>query len=193
MNEASTSQGVLPQHENNKLGMWIFLGGEVVFFATLILTFIFFRISMPDEYLRFRQDLSVPLIAVNTFILIASSFMVVRSLEAIQQGDRRGLRNNLLGVILLGATFLAGQAFEWTTLFQAGASLRDSFGTPFFAITGIHGTHVFVGLIWALIVLVSGLRGAYSAENHQGVELFGLYWHFVDVVWVVLFTVFYLI
>jgi heme/copper-type cytochrome/quinol oxidase subunit 3 len=193
MSNTNPSGGVLAHEENNKLGMWIFLGGEVVFFASLIMTFLLFRLSNREAYLDFQAKLSIPIIAANTFILIASSYMVVRSLEAIREGGQKRLRNNLLGVLVLGALFLSGQAIEWTLLFRDGISIRDTFGTPFFTITGIHGTHVFVGLIWGLVVLVSAVRGAYSERNHQGVEIFGLYWHFVDIVWIVLFTLFYLL
>lgn len=193
MNEMTGTEAILDQRENSKLGMWIFLGGEVVFFATLILAFMLFRLRDPAGYDGFKANLSIPIIGLNTFILIASSYMVVRSLEAIREGARAGLRNNLIGVIVLGALFLGGQAFEWITLFNEGVSVSDHFGTPFFTVTGIHGTHVLVGLIWAVIVLISAIRGAYSATDHRGVEIFGLYWHFVDVVWVVLFTFFYLI
>ncbi|MEJ2350201.1 MAG: heme-copper oxidase subunit III [Anaerolineales bacterium] len=193
MSDINTSGGVLAHEENNKLGMWIFLGGEVVFFASLIMTFLLFRLSNGEAYLDFQAKLSIPIIAANTFVLIASSYMVVRSLEAIREGGQKRLRNNLLGVLVLGALFLSGQAIEWTLLFRDGISIRDTFGTPFFTVTGIHGTHVFVGLIWGLVVLASAVRGAYSEGNHRGVEIFGLYWHFVDIVWIVLFTLFYLI
>ena len=193
MSETGQSMSVVGHRDNNKLAIWLFLGGEVVFFTGLILTYIFFRLTQPAAYAAFKEHLSIPLIGLNTFILITSSFMVVRSLEAIQAGNSKSLRNNLIAVMVLGALFLAGQAYEWITLFSEGVSITDTFGTPFFTITGIHGTHVFVGLIWATYVVVSTIRGAYSAQNHQGVELFGLYWHFVDIVWVVLFTAFYLI
>lgn len=193
MNNTNLSGGVLAHEENNKLGMWIFLGGEVVFFASLIMTFLLFRLINREAYLDFQSKLSIPIIAANTFILIASSYMVVRSLEAIREGSQKGLRNNLSGVLVLGALFLSGQAIEWTLLFRDGISIKDTFGTPFFTITGIHGTHVFVGLIWGFVVLVSAVRGAYSEANHHGVEIFGLYWHFVDIVWIALFTLFYLL
>lgn len=193
MNETTESEAILDQRENPKIGMWLFLGGEIVFFSTLILTFLLFRLRDPSAYENFRANLSIPLIGVNTFILIASSYMVVRSLEAIREGEQKALRNNLIGVIILGALFLGGQAYEWAALFNDGISVSNQFGTPFFTVTGIHGSHVFVGLIWAVIVLISGMRGAYSSSNHRGVEIFGLYWHFVDVVWVFLFTYFYLI
>ena len=193
MSNVSQPHAAVSQHDNTKLAVWVFLGGEVVFFATLILTFSMYRLQHASSYADFTSHLSIPLIAINTFVLIASSYMVVRSLEAIREGNRTGLRNNMITVMVLGAIFLGGQAFEWITLFGDGVNLASTFGTPFFTVTGIHGTHVFVGLIWAAIVLVNNGRGAFSEHEHRGMELFGLYWHFVDIVWIVLFTVIYLI
>jgi heme/copper-type cytochrome/quinol oxidase subunit 3 len=193
MNEMSSPTAVVEQRDNTKLAIWLFLGGEVVFFATLILTLVFTRLSHPVDFHEFVSHLTIPLIGVNTFVLIMSSYLVVRGLEAIRAGNRKGLRNNIIGVILLGALFLCGQAYEWIGLFRENLNVKSLVGTPFFSVTGIHGTHVFVGIIWAVYILVLTIRGAYSDTNHQGVELFGLYWHFVDIVWIVLFTVIYLI
>lgn len=178
---------------NTKLGFWLFLGGEVVFFTTLILTFILFRIVDAKDYPGFREHLSIPLIGVNTFILIASSYMVVRSLDALHNDEMRSFTRDLIAVIVLGFIFVSGQAVEWFVLFGEGVSLADPFGAPFFTITGIHGAHVLVGLVWALSLLFVKRRGVLSAANYQPVEVFGLYWHFVDIVWIVLFTLFYLI
>jgi heme/copper-type cytochrome/quinol oxidase subunit 3 len=193
MSEMTKSPEVVSQHDNEKLAMWFFLGGEVVFFATLILTFALVRLQNAADFAQFRTQLSIPLIGANTFVLIASSYMVVRSIEAVRAGNQKGLRYNLIGVLAFGLLFLGGQAFEWSELFRAGMSLKDTFGTPFFAVTGVHGTHVFVGLLWGIYVLVSASRGAFSRQNYRGVENFGLYWHFVDIVWIVLFTLIYLI
>jgi heme/copper-type cytochrome/quinol oxidase subunit 3 len=183
----------LPERDNTKLGIWVFLGGEVIFFGSLIGILILFRVHQAADYAQFKQHLNIPLIGINTFILILSSFFVVHGLEAIQDGNRKALRNNLLLVLLLGAMFVGGQAFEWTVLFRDGVTVGSTFGTPFFTITGIHGLHVTVGLIWSLYLQWSLMRGAFSARDHKGIELFGLYWHFVDVVWIILFTLFYLI
>jgi cytochrome c oxidase subunit 3/cytochrome o ubiquinol oxidase subunit 3 len=184
----------LAQHENTKLAMWIFLSGEVVFFVTLILLIVFTRLTHSDYNAQFRSHLSIPIIAANTFVLVTSSYFVVRSLNAISiKGDRNGLRNNLLMVIALGLLFLAGQAFEWVTLFSENVNLANTYGTPFFTVTGIHGTHVFVGIIWAIYLLIGHRRIPFTKANHLGIENFGLYWHFVDIVWIVLFTVIYLI
>jgi heme/copper-type cytochrome/quinol oxidase subunit 3 len=100
----------------------------------------------------------------------------------------------LLLTIGLGLAFLAGQALEFSHLYREGITLTASvFGSSFFILTGFHGLHVLAGIIWAFIVLLRGLRGAFSAERNMGVEVFGLYWHFVDIVWIMLFTLIYLI
>jgi len=193
MTEYRPAMALVAERDNPKLGIWVFLGSEAVFFLALILTNVYIRLHDPAGYALARPFLDIPLVAFNTLVLIASSYMVVRALEAIRKGSLRGLRANLIGVGILGAMFLGGQAVEWTLLFRAGVSVTSTFGTPFFTLTGIHGTHVFIGLIWLALVLASALRGAYSRENHRGVEAFGLYWHFVDVVWIILFTLFYLV
>ena len=183
----------VPQSENTKFGMWVFLGGEVVFFISLILVFSLTRLVNSDYEAEFRSLLSIPIIAVNTFILLTSSYFVVRALEAIAIGNQRGMRNNLIGVVVLGLLFLAGQAFEWLSLFRDGVNYSSTFGTPFFTVTGIHGTHVFIGVLWAIYILVGHRRQPYTKGNHLGIENFGLYWHFVDIVWIILFTLIYLI
>jgi heme/copper-type cytochrome/quinol oxidase subunit 3 len=173
--------------------MWIFLSGEVIFFGSLISSLIMFRAHHVEQFIAAKSHLSIPLIGINTFVLILSSFFVVRALEAIQDGSVKGLRRNLLVVTILGLVFLSGQAFEWITLIGQGIWVGDLFGTPFFTITGIHGLHVFIGVIWSLLVRWGIRKNAYSQKEHSGVEMFGLYWHFVDVVWIILFTVFYLL
>jgi heme/copper-type cytochrome/quinol oxidase subunit 3 len=184
----------VPHRENTKLGMWVFLGGEVVFFVSLILLIIFTRMTNSDYEAQFRSHLSIPIIALNTFVLVTSSFFVVRALEAIRiKDDRQGLRNNLVVVIGLGLIFLTGQAFEWVTLSSEGMALASTYGSPFFTVTGIHGMHVFVGILWLIYLLVGHRRRPFTRDNHLGIENFGLYWHFVDIVWIVLFTVIYLI
>jgi cytochrome c oxidase subunit 3 len=190
----ATETAPVAQHDNTKLAMWVFLGGEVVFFVSLILLIIFTRMTHSDYEAAFRSNLSIPVIALNTFVLVTSSYFVVRALEAIGlKGDRKAMRNNLIGVIVLGLLFLAGQAFEWITLFSEGVDLASTYGSSFFTVTGVHGTHVFVGILWALYLLFGHKRMPFTQENHLGIENFGLYWHFVDIVWIVLFTVIYLI
>ncbi len=193
MNGSVRKNSPVPQRYNTKVGMWTFLGGEVVFFGCLIATYLYFRLHSPAEFAAAKAHLSIPLIAVNTFVLIFSSYLVVKALEAIRDGNQKGLRNYLLFVTILGAVFISGQAYEWTTLFRAGKSFASALGTPFFTVTGIHGTHVFIGIIWSIYLQLGIRQGAYTQKRHQGIENFGLYWHFVDIVWIVLFTLFYLI
>jgi len=181
------------QRDNTKLAMWVFLGGEVVFFTALILTLVLTRMLNPGYEAQFRSHLSIPIIAANTFVLVASSYFVVRALESIRAGNSRAMQGNLIAVLVLGLLFLGGQAFEWTSLFREGVDYSTTFGTPFFTVTGTHGMHVFVGLIWLLYVLFGHKRIAFTSHNHLGIENFGLYWHFVDIVWIVLFTLIYLI
>ena len=195
MSEMQASETApIAQRETTKLGMWVFLGGEVVFFVSLILLIIFTRLTNSAYDAQFRSHLSIPVIALNTFVLVTSSYFVVRALEAISfKGDSKALRNNMIMVIILGLLFLGGQAFEWTTLFREGVNFSTTYGPPFFTVTGIHGTHVFVGILWALYLLLGHRRLPFTQGNHLGIENFGLYWHFVDIVWIVLFTVIYLI
>jgi cytochrome c oxidase subunit 3 len=188
-----TNSLTVPQSENTKFGMWVFLGGEVVFFITLILILLLTRIVNSNYEVEFRSLLSIPIIALNTFILLTSSYFVVRALEAIGIGSQKGMRNNLMAVVVLGVLFLGGQAIEWASLFKDGVDYSTTFGMPFFTVTGIHGTHVFIGVLWAIYVLLGDRRLPYTKGNHLGIENFGLYWHFVDIVWIVLFTLIYLI
>ena len=185
----ATSLGV----DNRKLGVWALLGSEAVFFSALIVTYIVMRgksVSGPLPH----EALDVPLTAVNTFVLICSSLTMVTALAAIQRGDTRGLRGWLIATALLGLGFLSGQATEFSMLFRHGLSLSSNlFGATFFTLTGFHGAHVFAGVIWISFVLTRAFRGGVTQENHMAVELVGLYWHFVDLVWIIIFTIVYLI
>lgn len=193
MSEATSTRSLVPTSKNTKLAFWMFIGSEVVFFTALILAYLLDWLTHPAAFSTFRGQLSIPIIAVNTFVLIGSSYMVVRAFDAIQRGELTGLVRNLIGVAVLGALFLGGQAWEWITLFGEGESFKSMIGSAFFTVTGIHGTHVFVGLIWCIVLIVLARRQIFSQQSHDAVELFGLYWHFVDIVWIVLFTFIYLI
>ncbi len=179
--------------DNRKLGIWALLGSEVVFFSSLIVTYLVMRgrsVTGPTP----REALNVPLTAVNTFVLICSSLTMVTALASIQRGDTRGLRRWLIATGVLGLAFLSGQATEFTLLAGQGLSLSHNlFGATFFTLTGFHGAHVFAGVIWISFVLARAFRGGVTQENHMAVELVGLYWHFVDLVWIIIFTVVYLI
>jgi heme/copper-type cytochrome/quinol oxidase subunit 3 len=184
-----TSLGV----DNRKLVIWTFIASEVMFFTGLIVTYMVMRgRSVTGPYAA--QVLSVPLVAINTFVLLASSFTMVTALSAIQQDDQRGFKRWLTVTAILGLLFLGGQAYEFTSLYLAGATLSSNmFGATFFTLTGFHGMHVFVGVLWIGFVLARASRGGVTRGNHLAVELVGLYWHFVDIVWIIIFTVVYLL
>ena len=184
-----TSLGV----DNRKLVIWTFIASEVMFFTGLIVTYMVMRgRSVTGPYAA--EVLSVPLVAINTFVLLASSFTMVTALSAIQQDDQRGFRRWLTVTAILGLLFLGGQAFEFASLYNDGASLSSNmFGATFFTLTGFHGMHVFVGVLWIGFVLARAARGGVTQGNHLAVELVGLYWHFVDIVWIIIFTVVYLL
>ncbi len=175
-----------------KLGMWLFLATEVMLFSAMIAAFMDMRGRSPADA---HHVLNMPLTAVNTFILICSSLMVALSVASIEQGKQKRLRNFLLLTLLFGGTFLGIQIFEYTHLIGGGELVPWSslFGAGFFAVTGLHGFHVFIGLIWCTLTIIKATRGAFSAHNFTQVEIFGLYWHFVDVVWIILFTLIYLL
>ena len=185
----TTSLGV----DSQKLGIWALLGSEVMFFSSLIVTYIIFRgksVTGPFP----QEALDVPLTAFNTFVLICSSLTMVTALAAIQRGQAAGLRRWLIATGLLGLTFLGGQAYEFSLLISHGLSLSSNlFGATFFTLTGFHGAHVAAGVLWISFVLARAFRGGITQDNHIAVELVGLYWHFVDLVWIIIFTIVYLI
>lgn len=177
--------------DHRKLALWLFIASEVMFFGGLITAFLRTKLltATPEEAL-----LDVALVGLNTFVLLTSSFTVVLGLNAIQRGRRSGLMTFLGLTIVLGLVFLGGQGYEFAALYQEGLTLSSSlYGSSFFTLTSFHGLHVLIGVIWAGLILINAMRGRYSAESYEGVETFGLYWHFVDIVWIVLFTLIYLI
>ncbi len=177
-----------------KLGMWVFLASEVMFFTGLIGSYIILRSGVPNWPVP-STVLNIPLTALNTFILICSSATLVLAYAAIQRGDEEGLQVGLLLTIILGTLFLGIQVKEYQELiFHRGFSIKSGlFGSCFFTMTGFHGTHVFLGVLCLISVFLKAIRGGYSKEDCRGVEVVGLYWHFVDLVWIILFTIVYLI
>ncbi len=179
--------------DNRKLGIWTFLGSEVMFFSSLIVVYMVMRGRSVGGPLP-GDVLDIPLTAVNTFVLICSSMTMVTALAAIQRGNVRAMRMWLVATAALGLVFLSGQAFEFHKLYSEGLSLSSNlFGATFFTLTGFHGMHVFVGVLWITFVLARAFRGGVTESNHLAVELVGLYWHFVDIVWIIIFTLVYLI
>jgi heme/copper-type cytochrome/quinol oxidase subunit 3 len=179
--------------DNRKLGIWTFLGSEVMFFSGLIVVYLVMRGRSTVGPLP-HEVLDIPLTAVNTFVLLCSSLTMVTALSAIQRGNVRAMRLWLIATAVLGLLFLSGQAFEFNKLFNEGLSLSTNlFGATFFTLTGFHGTHVFVGVLWIVFVLARAFKGGITQDNHLAVELVGLYWHFVDIVWIIIFTLVYLL
>jgi heme/copper-type cytochrome/quinol oxidase subunit 3 len=191
---------------SRKLAVWLFLGSEVLFFSALIFTYVAVRLTSTTwpAHAQVSHVLNIPLTALNTFILIVSSVAVVLALDAAQRGRRQRMLACLLGTLALGVTFLSVQAYEYRLLWGEGLTVRavpqaampgadPLFGSAFYAMTGFHGLHVLGGVLTLLIVVAKAWRGHYTRGSHDGVELFGLYWHFVDLVWIILFTVVYLV
>ncbi len=179
--------------DNRKLAMWVFLGSECLFFGSLISTYMLYRSrSIVGPFPGDVYD--IPFTSVSSFVLLMSSLTMVLALAAIQRGDQRQLRIWLLATACLGMTFIAGQAYEFTVFADEGLGLqRNLFGSSFFVLTGFHGAHVTVGIIMLVSLYAMSMRGKLQPEQSLNVELVGLYWHFVDVVWIVIFTLVYLI
>jgi cytochrome c oxidase subunit 3/cytochrome o ubiquinol oxidase subunit 3 len=136
----------------------------------------------------------IPFTSVSSFVLLMSSLTMVLALSAIQRGDQRRLRVWLVTTALLGATFISGQVYEFTIFVREGmAYTTNTASSAFFTLTGFHGVHVSIGIVMLMSLFVMSLRGRLPAERHETVEIVGLYWHFVDVVWILIFTVVYLI
>jgi cytochrome c oxidase subunit 3/cytochrome o ubiquinol oxidase subunit 3 len=175
-----------------KLGMWLFIASEVMFFGGLLAAYLHFKFRPPVD--PGAELLDVVLVGINTFVLLSSSFTVALGLASAKEGKKSRLTAFMGLTITLGLIFLGGQIYEFVTLWNEGVTLSSSvFGSSFFVLTGFHGLHVLIGVIWASAVLLRAMRGKYSPKNYQGVEIFGLYWHFVDIVWIVLFTLIYLV
>lgn len=181
-----------PPVERGKFAIWLFLATEIMFFSGLIGAYIVLRTAAAD-WPNPQERLAVDLTALNTFILITSSWFMVKSLFAAEKGDKGGLLKWLGATILGGTLFVSVQVYEYIELYNHGASpAGDIFWSTFYVTTGFHGLHVIIGVIWLICAWVAALRGKYTPQNYLGLELAGLYWHFVDLVWVLLFTIIYL-
>jgi cytochrome c oxidase subunit 3 len=184
------------------LGIFLFIASEIMLFGSFFTAYFFIRVvNEAPEWPPCRQfvgtkcvehfHLPVFVAGINSAILITSSFTMHWALQSIRRNNRAGLIAGLVLTFLMGATFLATQVTEYARIgFQPG---DDAFTTVFFSLTGLHGAHVFVGLMLLLFACIRAFRGHYSPEHHHGVEVPGIYWHFVDVMWVVVFTTVYLL
>jgi heme/copper-type cytochrome/quinol oxidase subunit 3 len=185
----------LDSFTSGKLAMWLFLASDAMGFMGLIGAYMVLRISSSNWQITGRDpNLGIGLTAFMTFLLILSSVTMVTALSAIQKGNRKGLLLWLGCTILGGAGFLGLQAYEWTHLMHQGLlAPKSNYAATFFMLTGFHGLHVTIGVIYLSCIWVRSKQGAYTAQSRSPVELVGLYWHFVDLVWIVLFTIIYLI
>jgi heme/copper-type cytochrome/quinol oxidase subunit 3 len=187
--EASVTPGNL-----GKLGMWTFLAGDAMTFGAGIAAYGALRIGNPN-WPSPADYLGITTTAVMTFILICSSLTMVEALSGIQHGNMAKFRNFMALTVLGGLIFLGMQAFEWHHLIgERGMSIkRDLFDATFFILTGFHGCHVFGGVVYNGVLLLRGMMGKLTPAKANLVEIAGLYWHFVDLVWILIFTFIYLI
>ncbi len=187
--EHQTSLGVHP----SKLLMWLFLGSDCFFFGSLIATYQAYRgqsLVGPHPH----EVFNIPYTSISAFVLLMSSLTMALAVNSIRLGNLPATRLWLLLTAMLGSIFVGGQVFEFTTFVHKGLTLEvNLFGTTFYVLTGFHGTHVTVGIIILLSLLFASLLGKLGPEQALTVEVAGLYWHFVDIVWVVIFTVVYLL
>jgi cytochrome c oxidase subunit 3 len=187
------------------LGMWVFLVQEIMFFAGLFVTYIVYRAAYPDAFAQASHHLDVTLGAFNTAVLIGSSLTMALAVHAAQTGHRAQLVLFLTATLVLGSIFLGVKSFEyshkwheglvpglqWT---QSGPDARQQliFFSLYFAMTGMHALHMIIGAVALLFLIFYAARGRYTASYNTPVEMFGLYWHFVDIVWIFLFPLLYL-
>lgn len=192
-----TNMGV----DNRKVAMWVFLASDCMFFGALIATYLIYRGRAEELYLAGQgvgplphEILDIPYTSVSAFVLLMSSLTMVLALAAVQKGDARGTRVWLFATSMLGSVFVGGQFFEFSHFYEEGLGLTTNmFGATFYTLTGFHGAHVTIGVIMLMTLLVMSLRGGVTKRDAINVEIVGLYWHFVDIVWIIIFTLVYLI
>jgi cytochrome c oxidase subunit 3/cytochrome o ubiquinol oxidase subunit 3 len=178
---------------NTKLAMWLFLGSDCLLFGGLITTFLLYKDPLPGT--GPGTDLfDIPFTSVSSFVLLMSSLTMVLAVAAIEKGDLRGNRIWLAATAGLGAIFISGQIYEFNAFYEEGLGYTTNrFSSAFYTLTGFHGVHVTAGIIMLLSLVWFSFRGMLNQERAEAVETVGLYWHFVDVVWIVIFAIVYLI
>lgn len=178
--------------DHRKVGLWAFIGSECVFFASLISTYMVYKARSLGTFDAFI--LNIPLTSVSTFVLLTSSLLMVLALAAFQRNDSKWGTTWLIGTALFGCIFLAGQVYEFSDFWlDKGMTFNSNlFSQCFYTLVGFHGFHVFLGVIWLIVMAVAGAFGKLGSKRSLAVELCGLYWHFVDIVWVIIFTLVYL-
>ena len=178
---------------SRKLLMWVFLGSDCLFFGALIATYMVYRgQSLVGPYPA--DIIDVPITTISTFVLLCSSFSMVQALASTMRNDQKGIQIWLLATAALGAVFIGFQIYEFNAFKNEGLTLGSNlFGASFFTLTGFHGAHVTLGIIWLMGLFFAARKGRLGPATSLDVEIMGLYWHFVDIVWIVIFTLLYLI
>jgi cytochrome c oxidase subunit III len=188
--------GPPPAHRSSRaeaptLGMLLFIMSEVMIFGAFFTAYFFIRVVSHDPWPAHGNTIPEAVAGVNTAILISSSLTIHWALSSIRRGNRFGLKAGMVSTFLLGLTFLTVQIIEYI---HVGFAPQDSAqATIFYSLTGLHGAHVFIGLCLLSIVTIRSFRGHYSPEHHQGMEVPGIYWHFVDAMWIVVYTAVYVL
>ncbi len=173
------------------LGMFLFIASEVMLFGSFFTAYFFVRVVNGEPWPLKPFHLPIFVAGINTAILVTSSFTMHWALTSIKRGNRAGLQAGLVLTFLMGLTFLLTQVMEYSRI---GFAPHDgSFGTIFFCLTGLHGAHVFVGLTLLAFATIRSFRGHFTPEHHHGVEIPGIYWHFVDVMWIVVYATIYIL
>ncbi|MGH7613158.1 MAG: cytochrome c oxidase subunit 3 [Gemmatimonadales bacterium] len=193
MGHAATTHHTSMGLDNRKMAFWAFIGSECLLFGSLISTYLIYQgrsVSGPMP----ADVLDIPVTSISTFDLLMSSLWMVLALAAVQRGDMKWAKIWLFGVIVGGVIFIGFQIYEFTTFVHEGLTLKTNlFGATFFVLTGTHGAHVTVGVLWLITLWIRALQGKLGPANAITVEIAGLYWHFVDVVWIAIFTLVYLL
>lgn len=185
----ATSTGL----SNTKLAMWLFLGSECLLFGGLISTYMLYRNRQADQ-LGPDQLWDIPFTSATSFVLLMSSLTMVLAVNAAKRRDERATRLWLIVTASLGGLFLSGQVYEFTVFYREGLGFTTSlFASSFYTLTGFHGVHVAVGIVMLLSLTAMMRRNKLVGDKAETTEMVGLYWHFVDVVWIVIFTLVYLI
>jgi cytochrome c oxidase subunit 3/cytochrome o ubiquinol oxidase subunit 3 len=184
-----TSTGI----SNTKLAVWLFLGSECLLFGGLISTYLLYKTNGNGRTLP-TDVFDIPFTSISSFVLLMSSLTMVLALSAMNRGDEERGRAWLLTTAMLGGVFVGGQVYEFTTFIREGVGFTTNpASSAFFTLTGFHGVHVSLGILMLMSLFVSSVKGKLKPENSETVEIIGLYWHFVDIVWIFIFTVIYLI
>lgn len=193
-------------HEANILGIWLFLAGEVLFFGAMFAAYVVYHYTYPEIFAEASHHLDIVLGSINTFILLTSSFTMALAVNSIQLGKRKSLIFFLLLTMLLGTLFLGLKGLEYIHKFEdnlfpgghfvypgQGAEQARLFFSLYFTMTGLHALHMIIGILVMAVMVVRAWLRHFSPQNYDAIEMTGLYWHFVDIVWIFLFPLLYLI